>query len=115
MVLFLRFKQTSLTFDLWFTFTGIDKVNLLSSTRVTIPVLNGFVPGISSRALFNLEKENEVFEKEGLDAYRDYQIVHENDVLSPGSGFALVKNLLNINKLVIKLKKRKPLKDFLKK
>lgn len=60
---------------------------------------NYLVVGISSRALFNLEKENEVFEKEGLDAYRDYQIVHENDVLSPGSGFALVKNLLNINKL----------------
>ena len=60
---------------------------------------NYLVVGISSRALFNLEKENEVFEKEGLDAYRDYQIVHENDVLSPGSGFVLVKNLLNINKL----------------
>ena len=60
---------------------------------------NYLVVGISSRALFNLEKENEVFEKEGLDAYREYQIVHENDVLSPGSGFGLVKNLLNINKL----------------
>ena len=57
------------------------------------------VVGISSRALFNLEKENEVFEKEGLNAYRDYQILHENDILEPGSGFTLVKNLLNINKL----------------
>ncbi len=60
---------------------------------------NYLVVGISSRALFNLEKENEVFEKEGLNAYRDYQIIHENDVLEPGSGFSLVKNLLNINKL----------------
>lgn len=57
------------------------------------------VVGISSRALFNLEKENEVFEKQGLDAYRQYQIEHENDILSPGSGFTLVKNLLQINTL----------------
>ena len=57
------------------------------------------VVGISSRALFNLEKENEVFEKEGLNAYRDYQILHEDDILEPGSGFTLVRNLLNINKL----------------
>lgn len=55
------------------------------------------VVGISSRALFNLEEENKVFEEEGLDAYRKYQIEHENDILMPGSGFTLVKNLLNIN------------------
>ena len=64
---------------------------------------NYLVVGISSRALFNLEKENEVFEKEGLDAYREYQIVHENDVLSPGSGFGLVKNLLNIIISILKI------------
>lgn len=60
---------------------------------------NYLVVGISSRALFNLEVENEVFEKKGLKAYREYQIVHEKDILEPGSGFTLVKNLLNINKL----------------
>ncbi|WP_374044122.1 5'-nucleotidase, partial [uncultured Holdemanella sp.] len=54
---------------------------------MSISFENYLVVGISSRALFNLEKENEVFENEGLDAYREYQIVHENDVLSPGSGF----------------------------
>ena len=34
------------------------------------------VIGISSRALFNLEEENKIFETEGLDAYRQYQIEH---------------------------------------
>ena len=44
-------------------------------------------------------KENEIFEKEGLDAYSTYQIEHEDDVLKPGSGFALVKALLHLNTL----------------
>jgi 5'-nucleotidase len=30
------------------------------------------VVGISSRALFNLEEENRIFEDEGLEAYSDY-------------------------------------------
>ncbi len=57
------------------------------------------VVGISSIVLFNLKKKMKFLKKKGLDAYCEYQIVHENDVLSPGSGFTLVKNLLNINKL----------------
>ena len=55
------------------------------------------VVGISSRALFNLEEANRVFETEGLDAYRDYQIAHEDTVLEPGPGFSLVRNLLSLN------------------
>ena len=55
------------------------------------------VVGISSRALFNLEKENSVFEKDGLESYRDYQLSHEDEILEPGTGFNLVKNLLSIN------------------
>lgn len=55
------------------------------------------VVGISSRALFNLELANQTFEKEGLDAYRDYQLAHEEEVLEPGPGFSLVKKLLDLN------------------
>ncbi|MDR2546518.1 MAG: 5'-nucleotidase [Lachnospiraceae bacterium] len=57
------------------------------------------VVGISSRALFDLTHENTIFETEGVEAYCRYQIEHENDVLPPGSGFALVKALLNLNTL----------------
>lgn len=38
------------------------------------------VVGISSRALFDLEIENEIFEKKGLKDYSEYQLTHENDV-----------------------------------
>lgn len=55
------------------------------------------VVGISSRALFDLERENEIFEQEGLDAYTEYQIQNAETLLKPGTGFRLVKNLLSLN------------------
>ena len=48
------------------------------------------VVGVSSRALFDLETENRIYETDGLDAYAQYQIEHENDVLLPGTAFPLV-------------------------
>ena len=57
------------------------------------------VIGVSSRALFDLSKENELFEREGVEAYCSYQVEHEQELLKPGPGFALVKALLNINRI----------------
>lgn len=57
------------------------------------------VIGISSRALFDLEEENRVYEEQGLKAYYAYQREHETDVLKPGAAFQLVKAFLNLNKL----------------
>lgn len=47
--------------------------------------------------MFDLDEENRIFEEQGLQAYSDYQIEHENDILKPGSGFSLVKALLKLN------------------
>lgn len=58
------------------------------------------VVGISSRALFDLSEENLIFEKEGLKAYSDYQVEHENDILKPGTGFSLIKALLKMNNII---------------
>ena len=55
------------------------------------------VIGVSSRALFDLSRENEIYENEGLEAYCRYQLEHENDVLEPGTGFALIDSMLRIN------------------
>ncbi len=57
------------------------------------------VIGVSSRALFDLTVENAIFEKDGVEAYCEYQVAHENEILKPGPGFAIIKALLNINKL----------------
>ena len=48
------------------------------------------VVAISSRALFDLEYENTIFEKEGIEAYTRYQIENENTVLAKGTAFPLV-------------------------
>lgn len=55
------------------------------------------VVGISSRALFDLEEENRIFETEGLEAYAAYQRAHENDILKPGTAFPLIKALHKLN------------------
>lgn len=55
------------------------------------------VVGISSRALFDLEIENEIFEKKGLKDYSEYQLTHENDILKPGTAFPLIKALHRLN------------------
>ena len=48
------------------------------------------VIAISSRALFDLDDSHAVFEREGLEAYRLYQIAHEDEPLEPGEAFPLV-------------------------
>src|SRR5690554_7842260 len=55
------------------------------------------VVGISSRALFDLEKENEIFEKEGLLAYQQFQIKNEARILNTGTAFHLIRSLLKLN------------------
>jgi len=55
------------------------------------------VIGISSRALFDLEESNRIFEEQGLDAYRTYQLEHENEPLPKGTAFPLVEALLGLN------------------
>lgn len=58
------------------------------------------VIGVSSRALFDLTVENEIFESQGLEAYCRYQVEHEQDILKPGPGFRLIKSLLKLNECV---------------
>ena len=57
------------------------------------------VVGISSRALFDLRKEDQIFRDEGLEAYSKYQIAHEKETLDPGAAFSLAQALLHLNKL----------------
>lgn len=56
------------------------------------------VVAISSRALFDLDESNKVFEEQGVDAYAKYQIQHENEILAPGVAFDLVKKFLKLNR-----------------
>ena len=62
-----------------------------------IDLQNKLVVGVSSRALFDLEAEDKIYKEDGLVAYEEYQIAHENDVLKPGTAFPLIKALHNLN------------------
>lgn len=55
------------------------------------------VLAISSRALFDLTESHQIYEREGVEAYRQYQIAHEDEILMPGDAFALVDKLLSLN------------------
>ena len=62
-------------------------------TQEYAPVL---VIAVSSRTLFDLTEEHEIYLNQGVDQYRSHQLKHENEVLSPGIAFSLVKKLLAI-------------------
>jgi len=55
------------------------------------------VIGISSRALFDLEKENDIFNSQGVVVYQKYQVDHEDSPLLKGTAFHLIESLLKLN------------------
>ncbi len=56
-----------------------------------------FTIGISTRALFDLEKEHKIFEESGAEEYVAYQIAHQEEVLATGAAFPLIRSLLALN------------------
>ncbi len=58
------------------------------------------VIGISSRALFDLSQSHQIFENDGIKAYRNHQILNENEILDPGEAFNLVTKILKINEFI---------------
>lgn len=55
------------------------------------------VIAISSRALFDLETENKIFEEKGVDEYAKFQLEHEDDILKIGTAYPLIQALLSLN------------------
>lgn len=55
------------------------------------------VVAITARALFDLEEGHDLYQKEGVDAYADFQRRREDQILSPGIAFPLVRKLLALN------------------
>lgn len=55
------------------------------------------VIAVSSRALFNLERENTIFENQGLEDYSKFQLENEEVILQKGTAYPLIEALLNLN------------------
>jgi len=58
---------------------------------------NQLVVALSSRALFDFEEENRVFEAQHDAAYMQLQLSRLNAIAKPGCAFPLVKKLLSLN------------------
>lgn len=66
---------------------------------MSTPIEQQIVVAVSSRALFNLEDEHRIFEEQGVEAYRAWQVQHANEPLEPGTAFQFIRKLLRINTL----------------
>jgi 5'-nucleotidase len=64
---------------------------------MAVDISHKLIVAISSRALFDLDESNTIFEQDGVEAYSRYQIEHESDILQPGIAFPLVCKFLQLN------------------
>jgi 5'-nucleotidase len=71
---------------------------------MSYPIDRKLVVGVSSSALFNLEKEDAIFKEKGLDAYRKYQVAHKMKILEKGLAYPFIRRFLNINNVYSKEK-----------
>lgn len=58
------------------------------------------VIGVSSRALFNLEEEERIFQEKNVRGFRKFQLANEDKLLEKGTAFPLVESLLKLNEHV---------------
>ncbi len=56
--------------------------------------------GIASSALFDLSQSQRVFDEQGVDAYREYQLAHLDEPLPPGPAQPFIAQLLKLNDVV---------------
>ncbi len=75
-------------------FTLIERDGLL---LMKYKIEDKFVIAVASSALFDLDESDKVFREKGEAEYRNYQRIHENDILNKGVIFPLIKRLLNID------------------
>ena len=63
------------------------------------PIDKKLVVGVSTSALFNLEVEHQVYEREGVAAYCRYQESYKDVALEKGPAFPFIRRFLNVNKV----------------
>lgn len=63
------------------------------------PIEKKLVVAVSSRAVFDLEEANQIFDSKGTEAYRDYQMARLDQPLARGVAFPFIRRLLRLNEL----------------
>jgi 5'-nucleotidase len=67
------------------------------STHIARPNPNSCVITVSARALFNLDEGDEIYVRDGRDAFERYSLANENKPLEPGPALPLIRKLLSLN------------------
>lgn len=52
---------------------------------------NAITIAVSSRALFSMDFEQQIFEQKGMEEYLKYQVEHETEPFAPGPAFPFIK------------------------
>lgn len=52
---------------------------------------NAITIAVSSRALFSMDLEQDIYEQQGMEAYLSYQFQHETEPFAPGPAFPFIK------------------------
>ncbi len=68
------------------------------------PIEKKLVVAVSSRAVFDLEEANQVFDTKGTDAYRQHQLERLDQPLAQGVAFPFIRRLLRLNAIYPKQK-----------
>lgn len=63
------------------------------------PIEDKLVVGITSTALFDFSLEHQIFEQQGVEAFRQFQKENRDKLPAPGAAFPFIKRLLNLNRL----------------
>uniref|UniRef100_A0A3B4UA03 5'-nucleotidase, cytosolic IA n=1 Tax=Seriola dumerili TaxID=41447 RepID=A0A3B4UA03_SERDU len=71
--------------------------NITIVTFISPKPENAITIAVSSRVLFNMEKEQQIYQQEGMEDYIKYQVEHETEPFSPGPAFSFVKALEAVN------------------
>uniref|UniRef100_A0A8C1I598 5'-nucleotidase, cytosolic IAb n=1 Tax=Cyprinus carpio TaxID=7962 RepID=A0A8C1I598_CYPCA len=58
---------------------------------------NAITIAVSSRALFNMDREQDIYEQQGMEDYLKYQIQHEIEPFAPGPAFPFIKAVEAVN------------------
>jgi 5'-nucleotidase len=61
------------------------------------PIQAKLVIAVASSALFDLSESDGVYRERGVEEYRRYQRENENNTLSPGVAFPLIRRILELN------------------
>ncbi|MEM7302429.1 MAG: 5'-nucleotidase [Pseudomonadota bacterium] len=63
------------------------------------PIEKKLVVAVSSTALFDFTVEHKIYQDEGVEAFRSYQLANRSTPPSPGAAFPFIRRLLHLNRI----------------